>query len=84
MDIGSPPTVQPNSDPTERLERLLRELEAVASELPEAALLAAGRYIAILVASRTAHGYAGDGAGDDGTLVPMCGLTTTSRADRRR
>lgn len=70
VDIGSPPTAQPTHDQTERLEQLLQELEAVASDLPEAALLAAGRRVAILVASRTSHGYAGDGASDDGTLVP--------------
>ena len=55
---------------TERLELLLRELEAMTLELPEATVLAAGRRVAIFVASRTAHGGAGSGAGDD-ELLPM-------------
>ena len=68
--MASPPTAQPTSDMTERLELLLRELEAMTLELPEATVLAAGRRVAIFVASRTAHGGAGSGAGDD-ELLPM-------------
>ena len=50
--MASPPTAQPTSDMTERLELLLRELEAMTLELPEATVLAAWRRVAIFVASR--------------------------------
>jgi hypothetical protein len=71
MPWGSALSMMPPLEAELRLELLLAEFEAMASELPGASLVAAGRRIATLVASRSGSVAIHSGSCDDGLLLPM-------------